>query len=200
MELLGRTEIVLAAIGLLIGTNGLTALAQPPGAQMPGTVQSVADNVMTLTNGASFFVTDQTRVTLLTAVAPADLMAGNYVAITAEREMDGALRANIVSVFPELVRPAEIQREMADIQWCEPWCMPQALMTNATIDDARIDTVAGDELTISVLGETGQVRLAPETRIEIQSIGSMDSIVPGATVTGFVNPSGAATTVYLYVN
>jgi hypothetical protein len=89
---------------------------------------------------------------------------------------------------------------MAEVRFCEPSCEAGDLMTNAAIEDARLTTVGDGELAITFLDQTGTVRISPTTRIEIQAPGSMDDIVPGATVIGFVNPQGVSATVWVYMS
>src|SRR5439155_8598598 len=129
---------------------------------------------VTLTDGSILSLADEPRVTQIWPGAVTDLAPGQYVAIAGAPGPDGILQASLVAVFPEAARgTGEGQREMNEIRFCEPLCQPRDLMTNAAIDDARLDAVAGGELTISFLGETGQVHLTPDTRIEIQRPGSL---------------------------
>jgi hypothetical protein len=65
------------------------------------------------------------------------------------------------------------------------------LMTNATIDDAVLDAIDGGEMTVSYLGETGQVHITGDTRIELRTTGSLADIVPGAAVSANVGDSVA---------
>lgn len=88
---------------------------------------------------------------------------------------------------------------MTEVRFCEPNCEAGDLMTNASIDDARLTAVGDGELAISSLDQTGTVRITPATRIEIQALGSMDDVVPGAQVLVFVNPQGLAGIVWVYM-
>jgi hypothetical protein len=56
------------------------------------------------------------------------------------------------------------------------------LMTNATIDEARLDAVDGVDLTVSFLGETAPVRITNTSRVEIRRLGSLADIVPGVNL------------------
>lgn len=191
---------IYAAMGVLIGSSLLasTVLAQPAGTQMKGAVASLADNTVILTDGSSFPLAEQARVTQVWPATAADLIPGQYVAISAASR-GGVLEASLVSAFPEGVRPGEGQREISEVRFCEPNCQAGDLMTNATIEDARVDAVEGGELTISYLDQTQTVRITPATRIEIQALGSLDDVVPGAQVLGFVGPQGLAATVWVYM-
>jgi hypothetical protein len=170
-----RSRSALAIALALIANSVPMVNAQPAGDSVSGIVAEVNDQAVWLTNGASFGVDPQTRVTLVRSATPADLTPGYYVAITARPEMDGSLLASIVSTFPEEQRgTGEGQRPMDG----------ENLMTNANIDDAVLDMVSGAELQVSYLGQTQLVRITPETRIEIRVLGSLADVVPGADVTG----------------
>jgi hypothetical protein len=75
---------------MLFGLSVLTVFAQPPGIQMLGTVESVADDTITLADGSSFPLTEQTRVTQVWPAAATDLVPGQYLSIAARRELDEA--------------------------------------------------------------------------------------------------------------
>jgi Domain of unknown function (DUF5666) len=182
-------------VGSLLASS---VLAQPAGTQIRGAVAAVAEDTVTLADGSSFPRADQARVTQIWPVAAADLVPGQYVAISAAPR-DGALEASVVAVFPEGVRPAETQREMADVRFCEPGCQAGDLMTNATIEDAQVTAVESGELTVTFLGQNQTVRITPTTRIEVQMIGTLDDLVPGAEVIGFVGPQGSAATVWVFM-
>jgi hypothetical protein len=159
----------------------------------------VDGNTVTLTDGTSFTLAEQGTVRQIWPLTAADLAAGDFVAISASRRADGSLQASLIGIFPEGVRPAGSQRELAELRFCEPGCVQGDLMTNAEIEDARVDAIAGGELTVSFLDQTSQVHITPDTRIERQTAGSMDDLAPGAEVIAFTNPEGVASTVWVYM-
>ena len=170
-----RSVILAMLVSLAILAPG--AIAQTPGDPISGTVAEVGEQWVRLTEGVDIPVDPQTRVTLVRAATPADLTPGYYVAITAVPEPDGTLVASIINTFPEEQRgTGEGQRPMD----------AGNLMTNANIDDARLDVVSGAELQVSFLGQSAMVRVSPDTRVEIRTLGSMADIVPGADITGLI--------------
>jgi hypothetical protein len=167
-----RRTIFAAVLALALAP---AAFAQTQGDPISGIVAEVTAQSVRLTEGVDIPVNAETRVTLVRPATAADLTPGYYVAITAVPEMDGSLVASIINTFPEEQRgTGEGQRPMDGMN----------LMTNASIDDARLDVVTGAELMVSFLGQTATVRVTPDTRIEIRTLGSMADIQPGADVTG----------------
>jgi len=178
-----HTALILGA--LLSLTSGIALAQQSP---VAGTVTSAGDGSVSLNDGTSFQLNDQTLIIRVTPAAVADLVPGEFVAITAQRGPNGTLQASIISAFPEELRGiGEGQRPMDDAN----------LMTNATIDDAHLDIVNGGELTISYLGTPDQVAVNPNTRIEVFSLGSASDVVPGTSVRGSVRDGVAS---FLMVN
>jgi hypothetical protein len=188
MTMRTRIGITTLALSMLLGMSSLAALAQFGGPQVMGTAQSITDNLVTLTDGGSFTVNDQTRVTIVTPATAADLVPGQYVAITARPGESGELEASIISSFPDSsTRANEGQFPMNGGN----------LMTNATIDDAVLDAIDGGEMTVSYLGETGQVHITGDTRIELRTTGSLSDIVPGEAVSANVT-DGVARSVSVF--
>jgi hypothetical protein len=169
-KILSRIVLIL---GLLLAMT--SSMAQAQSGAMAGTIASAADGTVWLTDGTSFSVNDDTRIIRVTPASAADLQPGDFVAITARRSLDGWLEASIVSAFPEELRGlGEGQRPMDESN----------LMTNATIDDARVDTVNGGDLTISYLGTPDEVHITSATRVERFSLGSSADLQPGTMVRG----------------
>jgi hypothetical protein len=198
MMLAARASCLLLAVSLL-AMSGLVTLAQPGGMQVKGTVAEIAGDTLVLAEGSSLQLADQPRVTQIWSGAPGDLAPGQFLSISARRLADGTLDASLIGVFPEGTRPGESQRELAEFRFCEPNCEPGDLMTNAAIEEARVETVQAGELTISFLDQTSVVRITAATRIEFQQPGSLDDMTPGSEVLGFVNPQGLTALVWVYM-
>jgi hypothetical protein len=188
------------AIGIVLGVTYQSALAQPPGRQTDGMVASVDGNTVALMNGGAFPITDATRVTRVYAASVADLEPGKLVSISARSGPEGALEAFLVYTFAEGSTPSEGQREMTEVRFCQPGCAERDLMTNATIEDARIDAVSLGVLAITFAGQSGTVLLTPNTRVERQSAGTLADVAPGANVLGFINDEGIAGGVWVYID
>ena len=205
MNLQARAAMTTVVLCLVSATSALSALAQPPGVQMRGVVESIDDGTVMLADGSTFPITDQTRVTILVPRAMADLSPGQYVAISAGLREGGVLDASVVSAFPEgTANTTGNQREMLEIRHCEPLCTPGDLMTNATIttigtvDQGPTADGAGAEMTVAFAGNTGTVRMGPQTRVEAQQAGTLADVVPGFELIGFINPQGSAAGVWVF--
>jgi hypothetical protein len=192
-----RTVLRSVACGLAVAAVALGCAAPPPtptpspppakpaaaGAErVNGTVQSADGGKVTLGDGRAFQVDANTRVIRQEVIAPADLKAGMYVAVTATRESDGTLLATMVNIFPEENRGAFVgQKPMSG----------GALMTNATIDQ-----VEGDRFTVSFPGGGARIQLAPSARLIRLLVGQAGDVRAGTTVSAVVN-NGVATSITL---
>ncbi len=161
-----------ALSALLIVAVPMIAAAQPQGQRLAGTVQSVLEDTVTLTDGSSFAITSATRVTIARPITGADLEAGQFVAITATLQPDDVLLASSVSVFPASSNVPARQFPLDGGN----------LMTNANIDEATIDMVAGAELTVSFEGGVAWVRIPPDAEVILRTDGSLADVQQGARV------------------
>jgi len=168
-----RSAWVGAALSaLLIVAAPIIAAAQPQGQRVAGIVENVAEDTVALTDGSSFAITSATRVTIARPITGADLEAGQFVAITATLQPDDVLLASSVSVFPASSNVPARQFPLDGGN----------LMTNASIDEATIDMVAGAELTVSFEGGVARVRIPPDAEVILRTDGSLADIQPGARV------------------
>jgi hypothetical protein len=168
--------VVLIAAALLVTAS--IAAAQ----RTSGVVSSYADGTVWLDDGTSFAVTDATRIVVSNPGTVEDLQSGRYVAITASRLDDGSLLASIVSVFPEAQRGSGGQFVQSDGN----------LMTNANIDEAVIDMVAGGLLMVTFQGQMEHVIIPPTAQIIVRSDGSLDDIQPGVQITATITDGVAS--------
>jgi len=172
MVLFTRLSAIWMSLALLF-IVAYPAFGQPTGDPVSGVVAENGGSTVRLESGATFDINDQTRVTHVAAGTPADLTPDLYIAITARPSIDGTLNASLIATFlPEQRGTGEGQRPMDEGN----------LMTNANIDEARVDAVNGGDLTVSFLGETAIVRISPETRIDLRSAAQLADVVPGANV------------------
>jgi len=166
------SNIVRAASLALVLVLATTLLAAAQG-RVSGMVVDASDGLVTLDDGTSFWVTEDTRVALSSSATFVNLAVGQYVAITSARLPDGSLLASAIAVFPESQRGAsggQSERSGGD------------LMTNAHIEEARINRLDETELLVSFGEYTERVTLPATVRIIVRSDGSMDDVRPGVMI------------------
>jgi len=146
--------------------------AKNPAERVQGTIQSVANNSVTLADGKTFTVSDKTRIIRVETAKASDLQSGDYVAVTAKRQPDNTLLASIVNVFPTSLKGVAVgQRPMTGGN----------LMTNATIDK-----ISGDSFTVTFPGGGAQVKLAPDAQITKLVDGSPSDLKEGLAASASV--------------
>lgn len=149
------------------------APATNPAERINGTIQSVANGKVTLDDGKSFTVDDKTRIIRIEPATPGDLMAGDFVAVTAKRQPDNTLLASMINVFPASMKGVGVgQRPMQGGN----------LMTNATID--KIDSSG---FTVTFPGGGARVTLASNCQISKLIDGSLSDLKAGEMVSALVD-------------
>ncbi len=199
MPVIARAIKVVLLVSSVFALIVPSSLAQPAGTQVTGTVDSIDDGTLWLEDGTALPLAETVRVTQMRAATPADLTPGQLVAIAARQLADGTLDASLVFVFPPGGGPQTGQFPLGGFAFCAPGCQPGDLMTNATINFAEIRSTGEGEIEITYGDETAAVLVSQATRVEIQAVGSMDDVAPGAQVLGFINPQGVAATIWVYV-
>ncbi|HLH73350.1 MAG TPA: DUF5666 domain-containing protein [Chloroflexota bacterium] len=153
--------------------------AQNSGTRITGTIQSIAGDRITLTDGTSFTVPSTVRIINTVVGKVSDLQVGQYVAVTAKRQPDNTLLASIVNVFPPEMKGVGIgQRPMSGGD----------LMTNATID-----SINGDSFTVTFPGGGAKVKLTPDAKIGLLKLVPLSDLSAGTTVSALVADGVART-------
>jgi hypothetical protein len=114
------------------------------------------------------------RVTELRKAELSEIKEGSYIGVTALPQKDGTLKAVAIHIFPPAAKgTAEGHR---------PWdLMPEATMTNATVDGV---VTQGTGSTIKVKYKDGEktVSVTPETAIVAMGPGTPALLTPGAKI------------------
>ena len=156
---------------------GAASPAANPAERDDGTIQSVDNGMVTLSDGKTFSVASKTRVIRTESITAGDLKTGDYVAVTAKRQPDNTLLASIVNVFPPSRKGVGVgQRPMTGGN----------LMTNATID--KID---GDAFTVTFPGGGAQVKLASNAQVNRFADASASDLKAGMKVSALVQQGTA---------
>lgn len=170
---------VLAA-AILAGA-ATTAFAQTP-TRVAGTVDSYADNVLTVKNSAgddvAVVLATGTKVVAIENKTLADIKPGQFLGAAAMKGTDGKLHAQIVRIFSESMRgTGEGSRPMSE---------PNQSMTNATV--ATVAAVPqGQTLKLSYKGGEKDVQIEPSTKILAFVDADASLLKPGATVIVFAS-------------
>jgi len=169
-----------ASVALLLSAQ---VVAAQQGQRVSGYVSSYINGTVWLDDGTSFDVNDSTQVVVSNPGTIDDLQQGQYVAITAARLDDGTLLASIVRRFPESQSGSSGRQSMQS---------DGNLMTNANIDEATIDAMAGGLLMVTFQGNMEHVVVPPTAQIIVASDGTIDSIAPGEMISASVTDGWAS--------
>jgi hypothetical protein len=171
------------AFALLCG-GSLFAGSAPVEAQqnlperLRGTIESVDGRVLVVKPRAGDSVkirlAEKARVGALVRATLADVKQGTFVGITSMPDGEGGQKALEIHIFPESLRgTGEGQR---------PWDLGEkSKMTNGNVD-VRVDSVAGQELTLSFKGGASKIGVTPDTTIVAFAPSQPDDLKPGNKV------------------
>jgi hypothetical protein len=114
------------------------------------------------------------RVTELRKAELSEIKEGSYIGVTALPQKDGTLRAVAIHIFPPAAKgTAEGHR---------PWdLMPEATMTNATVDGV-VTQGAGSTIKVKYKDGEKTVSVTPETAIVAMGPGTPALLTPGAKI------------------
>ena len=174
---LAATTTTTAGTPSVQAASSATPSASPganPAARTTGTVQSVANGIVTLSDGTKFMLAANARVIKTQAIKASDLQKGQFVAITAKRQPDNTLLASIVNIFPPSLNSASFSGQRP---------LPEGnLMTNATID-----TISGSSFTVVFEGGGAKISLAPDATLTKQIDATPADLTPGTKISAGVN-------------
>jgi len=161
----------------------LLLVAAPAFAQTPATLRATIDSVSAdggqvqarARGGETALVrlSDTTHIAAVVPAALADLRPGVYIGVGALPEGE-TQRALEVHIFPEAMRGVGDGFRPFDLA-------PGSTMTNGALT-ARVDSVAGGELTVTYKGGAQTIRLDAQTKIVALAPGSRADLRPGAAI------------------
>ena len=175
--------IATAWVGLAVAA----AMEQPaPQSHIPGTIQTVGENSLTITTRDGQTVTVALKEPLtVSAMKRLDISAissGTFIGTAARPGPNGELVAMEVVVFPESLRGAGEGNYGWDLA-------PGTSMVNANID-ALVENNTGRDLTLSYKGGSTKVLVPPDVPIVQPVPAERADLKPGAPV--FFTPTRAA--------
>jgi len=170
-----------AALLVLIPFSAIPAGAQtPPVAVARATIERVSPDAASLVvrtrdgKDQAIKLSDKTTFTLVLAAALADVKPGAFIGVAALPGDDGTLKAMEVHVFPEAMRGTGEGHRSFDLA-------PGSTMTNGAVA-ARVDGVAGANLTVAYNGGQQVIAVDPKTPIVSFAPGAPADLKAGAAV------------------
>jgi hypothetical protein len=189
--------VALVAAGLLALSAGPCAAAAPASAGAEGMITSVGrTSVVIATQSGDHIRVTATPATHIVSRRPArlaDVVAGQFVGVTAKKEAEGILTAVAITIFPPLlrgkIREGQWPMETGDI------------MTNAVItrDVAR---VSGHMLYLAYKDGTAMITVPSGTTVRRMTLIALGDLKAGmhATARGTRNPDGSITASFILVD
>ncbi len=152
------TRRLFFALGLLLGTTALTAIAQTaPPTRIRGTIAGLEGNTLTVNsrNGEKVEVTlnDPLSVATVKKLELSTIEPNSYVGIATRGGADGKLVALEVLVFPEAMRGAGEGHYGWDLE-------PGSTMTNGTVKGA-VTATSGRELSVAYKDGSQTITVPP---------------------------------------
>lgn len=170
-----------AALFVLVPFFAMPAVAQTqPLAVARATIASVSPDggsLVTRTRAGqdqTIKLSDKTTVTLVLPATLADVKPGAFIGVAALPGDNGALKAMEVHVFPEAMRGTGEGHRPFDLA-------PSSTMTNGAVA-ARVDGVAGANLTVTYNGGQQVIAVDPKTPIVSFAPGARADLKTGAAV------------------
>jgi hypothetical protein len=172
------TPVVASATTAAAASGAPGTPATNPLSWVAGTVTSVSDGKVTVSDGSSFTIDPQRSVSRLTPATMADLQPGSVVAITGKRQPDNTMQASLVRIIATAPSATFFGQSALD---------KGNLMTNATVDK-----VAASSFTVTFPGGGAQVTMAPGGEIARTVSGTQSDVKAGATVYAQVRADGVS--------
>jgi hypothetical protein len=125
----------------------------------------------------------KTSIVFLKPIGLADIKPGDFLGVTSNKAMDGALTAVDVRRFPKPLNPGHRPLDGRD----------DRTMTNATVS-ATVESAKGRELTLSYEAGSQKIVVPESASISTQVPGERSQLVPGAAVNLTASDAGGKLT------
>ena len=175
--------LLLSAMSLVvIGPIAVQAAAERP-TIVRGTISEVSGNVLKVAanNGQTDKVAlaNDAKIAVVHTASLSDIKSDSYIGVAAKPKPDGTLEALEVHIFPASMRGVG--------EGTRDWDLgTNSSMTNGTV--AKVDTVAGNKVTVSYRGGEKTIAITPSTKIVSLTAGNRDELKPGTKA--FIPVSG----------
>lgn len=188
--------VVLAAASLALSA-GPRADGAPASAGAEGIISSVGTTSVVIAtvsgNHVRVTTTPETHVVSQQPARLEDVVAGEFVAVTAKKEAEGMLTAVAINIFP-----APLRGQIREGQW------PMEtgdIMTNAVITQ-NVTRVSGHMLYLAYKGGTAMINVSPMATVRRMTLITLGKLKTGMHVTahGTRNPDGSIAASFIIVD
>ena len=178
---------LLTAMATLFALNSFPALAASPPLNLRGTITNVSGSTIDIkeTDGgtAAVRLADDASIVSVAKASLSDIKPGSYIGTAATPRTDGTLQAIEVHIFPKSMTGAGEGTRAWDLK-------PKSSMTNGTVGrrtggrvaDNKVNTVAGDSITVDYNGGAKKVLITPSTKVVSLVPGTRGELKPDAQV------------------
>ena len=185
---MNRIKVLLLAGVILTGLGN--ALAQSPDVRVRGAIINFDGHVLEVKTregkDLKVGITNDTRVSVLSALDISDIKQGSFVGVTAIRKgPERRMYALEVHVFPEDLRGMGEGHRDWDLE-------PGSTMTNANVD-AIVERNDGKELTLGYKGGQQQIVVTPDTPVVTFAPADKSLLKAGAQVFFVARPGADGT-------
>ena len=180
-----RIELM-AVISALLAVGSLPALAVDAPHNIRGTITSVDGNAFNIKENdgtaAKIELAGDAAIVSVAMAKLSDIKPGDYIGTAATPRVDGTLQAIEVHIFPKSMTGAGEGSRAWDLK-------PKSSMTNGTVGqrpgrvaDNKVNTVAGDSITVDYNGGAKKVLITPSTKVVSLVPGNRAELKPDARV------------------
>jgi hypothetical protein len=189
--------LALLATGSLAFSAVLQASAAPASLGADGTIASVGTSFVVIATQTGDHITaratPETRVKTRQPARPEDIVAGEFIAVTAKKEADGALTAVEINILP-----ASLRGKIREGQW------PMEtgnIMTNAVVTE-DVTRVSGRTLSLTYKDGTAMINTPPQAIVHRLTLVTLVDLKAGMRVTarGTTNADGSIAASFIIVD
>ena len=177
---------LLPLVSALLALGPVTALAANAPLNVRGTITSVAGNTIAIKEGdgsaTAIQLAGDASIVSVAKAKLSDIKPGDYIGTAATPRTDGTLQAIEVHIFPKSMAGAGEGTRAWDLK-------PKSSMTNGTVGrpsgrvaDNKVNTVAGDSITVDYNGGSKKVLITPSTKVVSLVPGNRGELKPDAQV------------------
>ncbi len=185
--------LALLVVGSLAFSAGPQTSAAPASLGAEGTIASVGTSVVVIATQTGDHITaratPETRVMSRQPARPEDIVAGEFIAVTAKKEADGALTAVEINILP-----AALRGKSREGQW--------PMETGNIMTNAVVTRVSGRTLSLTYKDGTAMIKIPPQATVHRLTLVTLGDLKAGMHVTahGTKNADGSIAASFIIVD